>query len=184
MNLGLISVRYATAFLEYAEETSTQDSIYEKARILAHSFSSNKKLYDALDNPVITTADKRKLILAAAGVKSDNVFESFVDLVLKNKRETELQFIALKYIDLYRKKRNILYGKLTTAVAIDKITEKRLVSLIEQQITGTVELEKEIDISILGGFLLEVDFVRWDASVRNQLTKIKNEYIERNRRIV
>jgi len=32
--------------------------------------------------------------------------------------------------------------------------------------------------------MLEVDDVRWDASIAGQLTRIKNEYIERNRRIV
>ncbi|VBB46026.1 ATP synthase subunit delta [uncultured Paludibacter sp.] len=184
MNLGLISVRYATALLDFALESSSQDKVYEEAKTLARSFSATNKLYEALDNPVISAADKKKLILTAAGGKVSSVFQSFVDLVLKNNRESELQSMALKYIDLYRKKKNILYGKLTTAIEVDKATEERLVALVEKQISGTIELEKVVDPSILGGFLMEVDFVRWDASLKNQLTKIKNEYIERNRRIV
>jgi F-type H+-transporting ATPase subunit delta len=49
---------------------------------------------------------------------------------------------------------------------------------------GTLELEKIVDPEILGGFILELDFVRWNASLSNQLNRIKNQYIERNRRIV
>lgn len=184
MNLGLISVRYATALLDFALESAFEDKVYEEAKILAHSFSVTSKLYEALDNPVISTTDKKNLIITAAGGKVSAVFQSFVDLVIKNNRESELQSIALKYIDLYRKKKNILYGKLTTAIEVDKETEKRLVALVEKQISGTIELEKIVDPSIIGGFLMEVDFVRWDASLKNQLTKIKNEYIERNRWIV
>ncbi len=54
----------------------------------------------------------------------------------------------------------------------------------EHKIEGTLDLEKIVDPDILGGFILEVDFVRWDASLSGQLNSIKKQYIERNRRIV
>ena len=88
----------------------------------------------------------------------------------------------LKYIDLYRKQKNIHSGKLTTATNVESVTEKRLISMIEKQTGGTVEIEKIIDPSILGGFLFEVDFVRMDASLAGQLQRIKNEYLEKNQR--
>ena len=90
----------------------------------------------------------------------------------------------LKFIDLYRKHKNIRYGKLTTASEVDKATEERLISLVTDKVGGTLELEKVVDSAILGGFMLEVEDVRWDASLSGQLTRIRNEYIERNRRIV
>lgn len=184
MNLGLISKRYATALLEYAEELKTQDKLYEDMKSLTHSFSSINELHKALDNPIIPNEDKKKLILTAAGTKVSPAFQSFVDLVLKNNRENDIQSIALKYIDLYRQKKGILYGKLTTAISVDNETEDRLIKVIQNATKDKIELEKIVDPSILGGFLIEVDFRRWDASLKNQLVKIKNEYVERNRRIV
>lgn len=184
MNLGLIPVRYATALIDYAENSKSQDVVYKDAVQLADSFATTKELGVALENPVLSKEDKKKIILTASGGKISSVFLTFIDLILKNNREAELHSIVLKYKDLYRKKNNILHGKLTTAVAVDKTTEDKLVSLVEKKVNGTLELEKIIDPTILGGFLMEIDSVRWDASIKNQLNRIKNEYIERNRRIV
>lgn len=184
MNTGLISVRYATALLEFAKETNSVEAVYGEVKLLTLMFSKMGELRLVLENPVMPVAEKRKLILNAAGGKTSKTFEEFTELLLNNKREVQVQNIMLKFIDLYRAQKNIRYGKLTTALDVDAATEKRLISLVTDQVGGTLELEKVVDPEILGGFKLEVDNVRWDASISSQLKRIKNEYIERNRRIV
>lgn len=184
MNIGLIPVRYATALLDFAKEKSLQDKVYEEVKLVEHAFSTFSDFKTILENPVMDKKLKRKVIHTAAGIKITPVFEKFVDLLLQNNREDFLRNIGLRYIDLYRESKGILHGRLITAVEVNNSIEKSLISLVEKNIDGTLELEKVIDPSIIGGFQLEVDFVRWDASLKNQLTKIKNEYIERNKRIV
>lgn len=184
MNTGLISVRYATALLEFAKEAKSVEAVYGEAKLLTLMFSKMGELRLVLENPVMPVAEKRKLILNAAGGKTSRTFQEFTDLLLKNKREIQVQNIMLKFIDLYRAQKNIRSGILTTALEVDAATEKRLIKLVTDQVGGTLELEKIVDPEILGGFKLEVDNVRWDASISGQLNRIKNEYIERNRRIV
>lgn len=184
MNTGLIPVRYATALLDFASESNEQDRVYTEAKTIAQSYFQFSELRTVLDNPVMAKAEKRKIILLSAGGKTTKSFERFMDLLLENNREIYLQSIALKYIDLYRKKKNIFYGKLTTAAIVDPTTEKKLMKLVESQTGGTIEMEKIIDTNILGGFMFEVDFVRWDASVSGQLRRIKKEYIEKNNKTV
>lgn len=184
MNTGLISVRYATALFDFAKETKSVEKVYGEAKMLTLMFMKMGELRLVLDNPVLSVSEKRKLILNAAGGSTSLVFEQFTDLLLKNGREGQIQNIMLRFIDLYRKEKNIRYGKLTTAFEVDKDTEERLISLVTDKVGGTLELEKVVDPDILGGFMLEVEDVRWDASISGQLMRIKNEYIERNRRIV
>lgn len=184
MNTGLIPVRYATALLNYAGAGDVQKQVYLETQTLAAHFAQFAKLRAALDNPVLSVQDKRKLIITASGTSVSAAFERFLDLVLQNNREAHLQEIALKYIDLYRKKNNIFYGKLTTATTINAETEKKLMVLIETTTGGTIEMEKVVDPEIIGGFQFEVDFVRWDASVSGQLRRIRNEYIEKNKKTV
>ncbi len=184
MNTGLISVRYATALMEFAKDTNSVEKVYGEAKLLTLMFSKMSELRLVLENPVMTETEKRKLILNAAGGKPGKTFEEFTDLLLKNKREAQVQNIMLKFIDLYREQKNIRYGKLITAFKVNEETEKRLIKLITDSVGGTLELEKEVDSEILGGFKLEVEGVRWDASISGQLKQIKNEFIERNRRIV
>lgn len=184
MNKGLISVRYATALMQFAQEKNVGSEVYEQSKFLTSVISELKNLTVALNNPLIPKTEKRKIVLTASGDKTSDVFEKFVDLLLKNEREDCLQSIMLAYQDQYRRSKNIFHGKLITAVEIDSTTTQKLIKSIEHKIEGTLELEKIVNPKILGGFILEVDFVRWDASLSGQLNSIKKQYIERNRRIV
>lgn len=184
MNKGLISVRYATALLQFAKDENVAEEVYEQSKFLTSVFSQLKNLPITLSNPMIPKAAKRRLLLTASGELTSDVFEKMIDLLLKNDREDCLQSIMLEYQEQYRKSKNILHGKLITAVEIDDATTKLLIASIEHKIEGTLDLEKIVNPKILGGFILEVDFVRWDASLSGQLNSIKKQYIERNRRIV
>lgn len=180
MNTGLIPVRYATALLDFANASDLQDRVYMEAKAITKSYFQFSELRTVLDNPVLVKTEKRKIIILAAGGNVCKPFEKFLDLLLENNRENHLLSVALKYIDLYRKQKNIHYGKLTTASPVNASTEKKLMAMIENTTGGTIEMEKIIDPEILGGFMFEVDFVRWDASISGQLHRIKKEYMEKN----
>jgi len=184
MNTGLIPVRYATALLDFANVSVLQDRVYIETKTLTKSYFQFSELRTVLDNPVLIKAEKRKIIILAAGGSVSKPFEKFIDLLLDNNRESHLFSISLKYIDLFRKQKNIHYGKLTTASPINEATEKKLIAMVENTTGGTIEMEKIIDPEIIGGFMFEVDFVRWDASISGELRRIKKEYIEKNNKTV
>lgn len=184
MNTGLIAVRYATALLEFAKEANSAECVYGEAKLLTLMFSKMSELRHTLENPVISKAEKRKLLLNAAGGKTSKEYEKFTDLLLENNRENLVQNIMLMFIDLYRKEKNIRYGKLVTAYPVSQATEKNLIKLITNEAGGTLELEKVVNPEILGGFTLEVEGVRWDASVSGQLQQIRNEFTERNSKVL
>lgn len=184
MNIGLLSVRYATSLFDFAKSNNEADKVYEEVKIILHILSEVRELKDTLQNPILSKKEKKGLILNIFDGKSTNSLKRFIDLLLENSRENQIQTIFLKYIDLYRQEKNIFYGKLTTATPIDKETEKNIVNLVLKKLGGTIELEKKIDPSILGGFLLQVDDIRWDGSVLGQLNQIRNRYMEYNKKII
>lgn len=180
MNSGPIASRYATALFAFAKESKELEHVYEKAKVIQDIFMQLPKFRSALENPVTSKSDKKKLILSAAGNNVSGSLDLFIDTLLKNSRETFLQFILLKYIALYREEKNIHFGKLTTAEIMDIETEKKLISTMENKTGGTIELERVVDPTILGGFIFEIDHNQIDASVKGQLDSIRKEYIERN----
>jgi len=184
MNNGLIAARYATALLEFVPDSSSRDILYAEAKSVTKSFIQYNEFRLVLENPVMAKSDKLKVINLAAGGNTSKSFARFVDVLLENNRETHLQAIMLKFGDLYRKTKNIHSGKLTTASSIEALVEKRLVDMIQKSTGGTIEIEKIVDPSILGGFQFEVDFVRWDASLSGQLQRIRNEFIEQNKKVL
>ncbi|MEA4948084.1 MAG: F0F1 ATP synthase subunit delta [Petrimonas sp.] len=178
MNTGLISTRYATALLDFAIEQNQQERVYSEIKTLLHAYSDVNNFREVLANPAIHVSEKRKLIHTACGGDISKPLEQFIDLLLKNKREERLQYIALRFLELYRKKFGILNGALITATKVDKPTYNRLKSFIESKTGETLELERQTDASILGGFILQVGDDRLDASVSRQLLRIKNEWDE------
>ena len=184
MNKGLIAVRYARALLKFAENNNKEGEIYKQALFLQDVFVETPSLHAALENPLIPKRKKREFIITASGKNVSDLFMKFIDLLLENDRQDCLQSIMMQYQDAYNESKNILRGKLITAVEIDNATVAHLTKTIEHKIKGKLELEKIIDPTILGGFILDLDSTQWDASLIRQLNSIKQQYIQRNKRIV
>lgn len=175
MDIGIISVRYARALLKAAAVAKIEDTVYQEMAALAKSFIDVPKLRLAIDNPMLPKNKKHELLVAAAGNKVVALTENFITLVLREGRENVIQFMANSYITLYRKHKNIIRGKLITAVAVSKETEMKMRKMVERKTNGDVEFETEINPGIIGGFVLEYDTYRLDASVQSQLRKVLAE---------
>ena len=115
---------------------------------------------------------KQELLEIASGGDVSSLLKSFFALVLKERREGFLQFIANSYITLYRKQKDIIQGKLITAVPVSPIIEKKMKTLVHSNAGGTVEFTTTIDPDIIGGFILEYDTYRMDASVKTKLNSL------------
>ena len=112
--------------------------------------------------------------MMACGDDPSRLSEQFITLVLGSNREDMLQFMANSYIALYRKQKNIIRSKLITAVEVSKSTRQRMRQMVERKTKGTVEFVTEVNPDILGGFVLEYDTYRLDASVHTQLLQMLN----------
>ncbi|MBO4811003.1 MAG: F0F1 ATP synthase subunit delta [Prevotella sp.] len=175
MDIGIISVRYARALLKSALEAKLDEQVYQEMQLLAKSFVEVPELRHTIDNPMLAKEKKEMLLLTAIGGDSaSSLAKAFVALVLKEDRENMIQFMANSYVTLYRQQKNIIRGKLTTAVAVAPDTEQKMRQMVESKTKGTVEFETEVNPDIIGGFILEYDTYRMDASVKSQLNAILN----------
>ncbi len=179
-------MRYAKALMEYAESTGTAEMMYKLLRMLERSFREQKDLRMALDNPLLSRRQKFELICSAAAGDApvSREFGRFITLVLKNRRESNLQYICLSFLNLYRKKKHIGVGKLITAVPVSHEVRERIRDSASSLLHATMELHIEVDPSIEGGFIFDINDFRLDASIATQLKKVKQQFIDKNRRIV
>lgn len=186
MDIGVISIRYARALMAYAQEQDVEDILYEEFSRLAYSFYKFPELRYVLSNPVLPKKEKCSLICTAANGedKTSPAFIRFIRLVLKQHREFYLQFMALSFLDLYRKKKHIGVGYLVTAVPIDDKTREEIRQIAGAYIHAEMELNTFVDPAIEGGFVFDINDYRLDASVATQLKRVKQQFIERNKRIV
>ena len=174
MDIGVISVRYARALLKSAIDQKLDEQVYHEMQLLAKSYIDVPQLRQTIDNPMIAKDKKQILLTTAAGPLASQLTQSFIALVLKEDRENVIQFMANSYITLYRKQKNVIRGKLTTAARVSADTEQKMRQMVESKTHGTVEFETEVNPDIIGGFILEYDTYRMDASVKSKLNSILN----------
>ena len=169
MDIGVISVRYARALLKGAIAERIESKVYQEMQILLNSFLTISELRFTIDNPMLS---KRDLLVTACGESISPITRKFLDLVLREGREKVLQFIAVSYITLYRRQKNITIGKLITATVVTPAIEQKLQQMVKNRTQGEVEFKTEVDPDLIGGFVLEYDTYRMDASVKSKLNTI------------
>ena len=174
MDIGVISVRYARALLKSATDAKIELQVYAEMQQIAKSYIEVPQLRSTIDNPMLSKDKKQALLLTAAGRKPSDLMKVFISLVLKEDRESVMQFIANSYVTLYRQQKNVIRGRLITAAAVSPETEQKMRQMVESKTNGTVEFESQVNPDIIGGFILEYDTYRMDASVKTKLNSILN----------
>ena len=167
-------MRYARALLKSAVDAKLEDQVYQDMMTLAKSYIDVPALRQTIDNPMLQKDKKEALLTTAVGEKPSALTKSFIALVLREDREQMIQFMANSCVTLYRKQKNVIRGKLTTAARVTAETEQKMRQMVESKTNGTVEFETEVNPDIIGGFILEYDTFRLDASVRSKLNSILN----------
>jgi F-type H+-transporting ATPase subunit delta len=175
--MGLIARRYAKAILDFAESRNESDLVLTQLKQLRESFKQVPELTNLMENPTVSEKTKKGILIQASGKNAGSVLEESIDLLIENKRLQDILWIAIQYNELYNLKNNIHEVVLTTSTGLDSPTEKSLINWIEREVQGKVELTRVKDEKILGGFILDVDCNRWDASLSTSLSDLKKNLI-------
>ncbi|MDR1681716.1 MAG: F0F1 ATP synthase subunit delta [Prevotellaceae bacterium] len=184
MNDGHIAKRYAQALIDYATAHGEDERLYRRMKSLLE-LSAMPRLKTTIANPMVAPADKLQLLRSAAGGDSaEESFLRFAQLVIDNKREHLLWNIMLNYISLYRTIHRIGKVVLVSVEPLPATVTDRILQNLIAKTYSAVEMENRIDKSIKGGFILQIDDRRLDASVAGQLEKVRRQFIRKNKIIV
>jgi F0F1-type ATP synthase delta subunit len=84
----------------------------------------------------------------------------------------------MSYLDLYRKEHNIIYAEVTFSQEVNNELLAKIRTFVEKEFSGkTVMLNTKTDDNIIGGFILDVDNTRLDASVLGELKSLKRTLV-------
>lgn len=193
MNTGIIASRYAAALLKLVDETGFGEVVVSQAKAVIAALTDFPDLRRLLSDPSVPDSKKISLLeVAATGDQSASPaispeLERFFELLIRNGRIGDI-FLALKsFEDQYCQARGIVRGRLVLPSEPDeaaRVLENKIRSLIESKTGKTLQLTTEVDETLIGGFVLEVEDKLLDASVSRQLERIRSQFVERNRRIV
>ena len=176
MDQGLLPRRYAKALYKFAVDKGAQKDVYTYMQNIENAFAANPRLQGTLANPFVKADAKGKLVSAAAGPGAEKsaVLDDFVKLLVDHRRIDILREIALAYTRLYRKENNIYAVRITSAAPLSDKDAQRIRDLVEKHLHGaTAEYTYTVDPDIIGGFVVNIENERLDASVRNELDQLR-----------
>ena len=138
------------------------------------AFRSNPHLEKVLSNPFVDRADKKKLLLSAAGKTPGEDYTRFVSLILDHNREEFTYLMALAYREIFRNENRISQVRIVTAAELPKSEIDKLKAVVERSFPGrTFEYECSVNPDIIGGFVIDVDSTRMDASISSELEQLR-----------
>lgn len=175
MNESRAAARYAKAILDFAVEKKKTDVLEEDMRSIVATMSASKELREMLGSPVLKGELKKKALMEIFK-GSHAITEGLIDLLIQNRRITLLNEVALKYIILNEELKGEGVAFVTTAVPLSGELEKKVLSKVSSITGNKITLKNEIDESIVGGFILRVGDLQYDASIANKLNTIKREF--------
>ena len=176
MDNGKLSVRYARALFQTAQTEGCEEAVYEGLSRFAHNYLlAIAQFNEVLADPIVAKEEKVKLLEIAIGEPIHDCLKQFIAFVVDQKREGKMFFIAMKYLEMYRMKHNILSTQVTTATELPKTTLDKIKAFVEQTFSVEAEMDVKIDPSLIGGFILDIENTRMDASVAGQLNALKNK---------
>ena len=214
MNTGIIATRYATALLKLVEETGSGETVAAQVQAIEKALDEVPDFRRAVVDPAVAPAKKIALFeaalssLAAEPVKGTSrpnqslrqtrrpveatslapELRKFLELLIRNGRIGDVRLTFTTFIIEYYRSRHIKRARLVVAdsalLNLGSTLESRLRDLIEKQTGCRLILKTEVNPSLIGGFVFEVEDTVLDASVSRQLDIIRRQFIEKNRRIV
>jgi len=177
MNYSAIAVRYSKALLSLAEEKGILDEVQKDISLIQSVCNTEHEFKRLLDFPVIPASKKIGIFTEVFGKKINTLTLEFLKLIANNRRESHLFLMTYAFLSLYKAKQGIKTVTFTSVGKIDDTVRKSIRDLVKKHYNADIELVEKIDNEIIGGFVLRVDDEQFDASVANQLEKIKREFI-------
>ncbi len=169
--------RYAKALfaLGQQEGMAKLEQFGENLSALEGVLAESSELVRLLGIPVISIAEKQRIlvqILDKLGV--DPMIKNFCSLLAEKERLPLLSEITESFGKLLDEAWGVVRGKLLTAVTLSKEQQAGILARLEKQTSKQIALKFEVDPSILGGVVLQVGDNVLDASLRAQLTILRD----------
>jgi F-type H+-transporting ATPase subunit delta len=142
---------------------------------IGNTIDSNLELRSFLSNPTIKQDIKNaalKEVFASVQPETNKLF----DLLLENKRFEILSAISSEYTNLFDANNGVQLAIVTTAIAITPELEKQVLDKIATFSNKKITIQNTIDPSIIGGFILRIGDMQYNASVANKLQELKREF--------
>jgi F-type H+-transporting ATPase subunit delta len=171
------SLVYAQSLLDLAKERNAAESIGEDLKAIGEGLRTDPGFKLFVIDPSISTEKRAAAIQKAFGGKVDQLLLNFLGVLNLKGRLPMLPEIS----DAYQSLLDEMFGKIEVDVTVAQKLSPEELSLVQQRVSTALGksavVHQYVDENIIGGLVLRVQDRLIDASVKYQLTAIKEQLL-------
>jgi F-type H+-transporting ATPase subunit delta len=171
---GGLADRYAAALYSLAEDEHTLDDTIWHMQGLAELIDTTPDFRRLLESPLI---DVQQAVTAAQAALSSQGFAPivirFVGVVAGNRRLAKLRSIVAAFAALVAQKRGVVTAQVATAHRLSDVQREQLRARLIEAGYGQVNIEEQVDTSLLGGLVVRIGSRLFDSSIKSRLQRLQ-----------
>jgi F-type H+-transporting ATPase subunit delta len=177
MSVNRIATRYAKSLMELAQEQGKLTQVSADMVSLA-SAVQHRELSLMLKSPIIYGDKKIAVLDALFKDKFDALTMSYLELLVNKGREVYIPEISAEFASQHKTMQKITSVTVTTATEMSEAVLNQLKKkLLESGVTTeNLEVVTKVDPKLIGGFLLEFDSKRYNASIAHKLEELRSAF--------
>lgn len=170
------ALRYAKAILNLAIDKGIDAEINNNMLLISETIEGSDDLKEMLKSPVVKATEKINVLNVLFGDKVHSITKNVFTILKDNNRLIMLEAVAKQYSIVYDYHKDIKVAKVTTAVALTKELEDKIQKKIVELTGNNASIENKVNPDILGGFILRIGDLQYDASVSNQFRELRKQF--------
>ena len=168
--------RYVAAILVAASELDKSEVVAKDFASLKDLLESSPKIIGKISSPIFSQSTKVKAIEAIAKhLKLSELTKNFLLLLMKNNRLNVLDVMVNDFFIKRNRANGISDITVILAQEIDSKAKKEIQKKLTYIIKGELQVDYELDPSIMGGVIIKCGSVLFDASIEGKLNRLKKE---------
>ncbi len=174
---SVIAKNYSKALFIAARKIDSIESTEQELQKFKDNFSTS--FANELKNPVISKNDLAKIVNEIAQkFELSALTKEFFASIVRNRRLNLFPEIYEEFSRIVKKFKNIIEIEVISALKADQVSLDKIKNLVQKKYPDKIINVKEaVNDNILGGFQVKIGSNLLDASLKNQLEKIKKECI-------
>lgn len=159
-----------------SSKISEVPTVVEELKAFAELLESNRQLKLLFAGQIFSESEKEKAFGAIQPLlKLSAQSEKFLKLIILHGHLAAIKEIIMSSINMYNESRKKATAVVISSVALEKGYTKRLKAALKKLTKRDVDIESEVDPSLLGGFIVKVGSTIYDSSIKGQLRMLKAE---------
>ena len=174
MRGGTAAYRYAKALFSLAEDEHRHREVRVELDKFVALFDAHRELRDALFTPLHPAAGRRSALRELGKRLSISpLVQNFASYLIDQRRLIDFDAIVAAYGELADEAEGLMTAEVVTAAPLDDRRKDRLRRALSERTGREVQLEIEVDPTLIGGAIAKVGDLVFDGSLRTQLGQLR-----------